>query len=249
MPLVPPIFLAASEGIGLDLVVWLVAGAIWLFSQMAAARKQKAKKAQREAQAQAPAARPVGGGEAPTPGELAEIFKRLGADIPATPPPPFSADRPAPVRSSPAPRPAHVPPSRSAPLLVRSTAKQPPRKPAPRVQPELARRLARARQEAAEAANLAEAERIALQAMVPGVQGRPGETRALDTATRHTGAILPRLYAMSMRLAPLPTLPMPGFDRTHHANLPMRTKLHSRREVRDALIAQSFLQPPRAATR
>ena len=45
MTLTPPIFLAASEGVGLDLVVWLIAGAIWLFGQIATARKNKEKKA------------------------------------------------------------------------------------------------------------------------------------------------------------------------------------------------------------
>ena len=113
----------------------------------------------------------------------------------------------------------------------------------------LARRLAQAMKEAEAAADLAETARVALNAFVPGVQSRAGETRALDTATRHTGAILPRLYAMSMRMAPLPTLPMPGLDRTHHVTLPMRTRLHTRREVRDALIAQTFLQPPKSLVR
>ncbi|HAL92925.1 MAG TPA: hypothetical protein DCM68_07880, partial [Verrucomicrobia bacterium] len=115
--------------------------------------------------------------------------------------------------------------------------------------PELARRLARARQEAEEAGQVAEAARLATNAIVPGVQSRSGETRALETATRHTGAILPRLYAMSMRLGSLPTVPMPGFDRTHHTSRPLRTKLHTRREVRDSLIAQTFLQPPKSLSR
>jgi hypothetical protein len=221
------IFLAYGDSSIWDIVIWLIAGAIWLFSQMAAAKKQKARKAQRDAQAQSPAAKP-GGGDAPTPAELTEIFKRLGANIPATPPPP-------------APRPASVSPSAT---MRKSNRPLVSKKGVPaQVQPELARRLAQAKQEAAAAADMAEAERIALNAIVPGVQSRSGETRALDTATRHTGAILPRLYAMSMRMAPLPTVPMPGFDRTHHVTLPMRTRLHSRREVRDALIAQTFLQP------
>ena len=115
--------------------------------------------------------------------------------------------------------------------------------------PALAQRLAKAKQEAAEAARLAEAERIPIQAIAHGVQSREGETRALETAMRNTGTILPRLYAMSLRLAPLPTLPMPGLDRTHHVIKPMRTKLHSRREVRDALMVQTFLQPAKGVAR
>ncbi len=86
-------------------------------------------------------------------------------------------------------------------------------------------------------------------AIVQGVQSRAGENRALDTATRHTGAILPRLYAMSMRLTPLPILPMPGLDRTHHVSKPLPARLHTRRDMRDALIAQAFLQPAKGFPR
>ena len=106
-----------------------------------------------------------------------------------------------------------------------------------------------AKREAAEAARLAEAERraeeTAANAIVPGVQSRAGEHRAFDTATRHTGTILPRVYAMGVRLAPLPTLPMPGFAPARPVGPPLRIRLHSRREIRDALVAQVFLQPPK----
>ena len=234
MPLGPPIFLAAAEGVGVDVLVWLVAGAIWLVSQMAAAKKQKEKKA-RQAQASRPPAAggSSGGGESPTPGELAEIFKRLGADIPATPPP---------MPSRPAPAGAAPPARRPVVQIAKKRATE-------RIRPALAQRLAKAKQEAAAAANLAEAERVAINAIVPGVQSRAGETRALDTATRHTGAILPRLYAMSLRMPPLPTLPMPGFDRSHHVTPPLPARLHTRREIRDALIAQTFLQPAKGLAR
>ena len=236
MPLSPPMFLAASEGLGLDLVVWLVAGAIWLVSQVAALKKRKDMKARRTPPSPpASPAAPSGAGDAPTPGELAEIFRRLGADIPATPPP----HRPAP----PPPPPPRAPAARK---LAAQAAKK---RAAERIPPALAQRLAKAQQEAAAAADLAEAERIALAAIAPGVQSRAGENRAIDTATRHTGAILPRLYAMGFRMAPLPAIPMPGFDRTHHVNLPMRARLHTRRELRDALIAQTFLQPAKGLPR
>jgi hypothetical protein len=229
-----PIFLAYGDSSVWDAIIWLVAGVFWLFIQIANANKQKQKKS-RQSQPPPPAAftSSSSGGDSPTPGELAEIFKRLGADIPDTPPP---APRPVPP---PAPRLARKSP---APPIVKPRA-------AEQIQPELARRLAKAKQEAAEAAIRAEAERIAVNAIVHGVQSRGGETRALDTATRHTGTILPRLYAMSMRLAPLPQVPMPGLDRTHHVVAPMRTRLHARREVRDALIAQTFLQPPKSFAR
>jgi alkanesulfonate monooxygenase SsuD/methylene tetrahydromethanopterin reductase-like flavin-dependent oxidoreductase (luciferase family) len=124
------------------------------------------------------------------------------------------------------------------------------RKPtAPVIPPELAQRLARVRKEAEAAGREAEAERVAISAVVHGVQSRSGESRAFDTSTRHTGMILPRLYAMSMRMAPWPTLPMPGFDHSHHAGKPFRPRLHTRREVREALIAQTLLQPAKGLTR
>lgn len=233
MPHGPPIFLAMDDGSSaLEIIIWIVAGVIWFISQAAAARKKQARKAQGGSEAR-PAAGAAGGGDAPTPEELAEIFKRLGADIPGTPRP--SQRPPLPTPSLQRPRPAPRPVPKTA-----ATA---------RVQPKLAQRLVRARQEADQAAQRAEAERIALQAIVPGVQSRAGETQALETATRHTGTILPRLYAMSMRLINLPTLPMPGFDRRSYSTRPFRTKLRGRREVRDALIAQTFLQPPKSALR
>lgn len=236
MPAPLPIFLAYGDTSGWEILVWLVAGAIGLIGQIAThkqKKEQQARQARSASSAPPPAASP-GGGASPTPDELAEIFKRLGASVPATPPPP--ARQPAPPPPPPQVRrvrpPAHKPP---------------PRKPAARAAPDLAQRLARVKQEAE--AQALEAERLAANAIVQGVQSRAGETRALDTATRHTGAILPRLYAMSMRMAPLPIIPMPGFDRTHHLNQPMRTKLRSRREVRDALIAQTFLQPAKTLAR
>lgn len=228
-----PIFLAEADGGGLDVVVWLVAGAIWLFSQIAAAKQRQKRKTGRAQDPAAPAAPPAaGGGEAPTPAELADIFRRLGADIPATPPP------------APRPRPAVAP--RTAP---RPGATRPPKHTPERIQPELARRLAQAKQAAAEAALLAASESAAPSAGVPGVQSRAGESRALDTATRHTGMILPRIYAMGLRLAPWPMLPTSGNDRSHHAGQSFRPRLRSRRDVRDALIAQTFLQPPKGLAR
>ncbi len=238
MPFALPIFLAAGDAPGWEVLIWLIAGAIGLIGQIATHRQKKeqqARQARSASSAPPPAAR-AGGGDSPTPDELTEIFKRLGASVPATPPP--HARHPAPPPPPPQIRLARTPMQKAAL-----------RKPAARVAPELAQRLARVKQEAAAAAQALEAERAAANAIVPGVQSRAGETRALDTATRHTGAILPRLYAMSLRMAPLPTIPMPGFDRTHHTNLPVRSKLHSRREVRDALIAQTFLQPAKGLAR
>lgn len=233
-----PICLAASGGdSALDVVVWVVAAAFWLISQMAAAKAKKAKSRPPTSSPSSPAA-PPGGGESPTADELRDIFRRLGADIPATPPPP-----------APAPTAPRKPPTYAAPARPPMPPRKPSRKPAGQVQPELARRLARARQEAEQAAREAEAARIEANAIVPGVHSREGEHRALDTATRHTGAILPRLYAMGLRLAPLPVLPMPGFGPPHRGGAPIRTRLHSRRDVRDAWVVQTFLQPPKSLTR
>ena len=228
MPLGPSIFLAYGDSSIVDVVVWLVAGAIWLVLQIHAAKKKMDRKTPSPPPS-APAARP-GGGESPTPGELAEIFKRLGGDIPGTPPP---APRPPPV---------------TMPQVARKAPRPPHRQPAAAVvAPALARRLAQAKREAEAAARQAETERraeeFAARAIIPGVQSRAGEHRAFDTATRHTGTILPRLYAMSMRLAPWPILPIPGFGPPQQVGVPLRAKLHTRREVRNALVAQAFLQP------
>ena len=232
MPLWPSIFLASGDGSLIDVVVWLIAGAIWLFLQINAAKKKMDRKARPAPPPDSSAARPDGG-ESPTPDELAEIFKRLGGNIPGTP------------RPAPRPPPAPV----SVPQPARKTAAPPPprRTAAAVVAPALARRLAQAKREAEAAARQAEiarrAEAFAANAIIPGVQSRAGEHRAFDTATRHTGAVLPRLYAMSMRLTPSPILPIPGFGPPHQVGVPLRAKLHSRRDVRDALVAQVFLQP------
>ena len=226
MPLVPPIFLAYGDSSFWDIAIMLVAGVIGIIGQIAANKKKRELHTRQTQPAKvSSAAGSSGGGESPSPAELAEIFKRLGADIPATPPP------------------APAPPARQPVVQIAK------KRAAARIQPVLAQRLAKAKQEAAAAANLAAAEQVAIHAIVQGVQSRAGETRALETATRHTGAILPRLYAMSMRMPPLPTIPMPGFDRSHHVNPPLPTRLHTRREIRDALIAQTFLQPAKGLAR
>ncbi|HPC19187.1 MAG: hypothetical protein KBC66_09540 [Kiritimatiellae bacterium] len=240
MPAGLPILLAVDDVSSvLEIVIWIVAGIIWFMSQAVAARKKKARQARQRAGASAPAAS-QGGGDAPSPEELAEIFKRLGADIPGTP--------------RPSPRPAPTP--RPAPVARTATTPRPQSRPAHphaggRINPEIARRLARARQEADLAARLTPAEPTVPQARIPaGPFHRPAEdARVLQAATQHTDTILPRLYAMSLRLSVLPGVPMPAFERRPDTNRPHRTPLHGRREVREALIAQTFLQPPRAAWR
>ena len=235
MPLWPSIFLAYGDTSAWEIVVWLIAGIVGIIGQIATNKKRKELQARQATSAPAtpaPAA-PSGGGESPTPDELAEIFKRLGGNIPGTP------------RPAPRPPPAPV----SGPQPARKAAPRPPLRPpaAAVVAPALARRLAQAKREAEAAARQAEtarrAEEFAANAIIPGVQSRAGEHRAFDTATRHTGTVLPRLYAMSMRLSPWPILPIPGFGPPQQVGVPLRSKLHSRREVRDALIAQVFLQP------
>ena len=241
MPFRLPIFLAYGESSVWDAIIWLVAGIIWLFIQIANAKNKKEKQAQRP---RPPAAAP-GGGDAPTADELAEIFKRLGGQIPATPPP---APRAAPVPPPPPPPPAPAPAPRAARTPV------PPRPPAhkaaaaQRVQPEIARRLAEVRRKADEAAREVLAARAAENAIVHGVQSQAGEHRSLDTATRHTGMVLPRLYAMSMRLVNLPSTPMPALNPARRDAAPLRARLRTRREVRNAIVAQAFLSPCKSAT-
>lgn len=244
----PSIFLALDDGSTLvDIVVWIIAGVAWMAIQIAAARKKK--NATPPASSSGPARSAVpGGGGSPTPDELTEIFKRLGADIPHTPPPaPPPLPPPAPrqaMATKPGPRPAARPPP------PRPMVRPDYRKPAGRIAPELARRLARVKQEAESAARRAEAERraaeMAVTAGLPAAQSQPGEHRALDVSTRHTGMVLPRLHAMELRLASLPVIPLPGFDRSHHAGPPLRARLRTRRELRDAIVAQVFLRAPKA---
>ncbi|HRT06618.1 MAG TPA: hypothetical protein P5204_13065 [Kiritimatiellia bacterium] len=225
MPLLPPICLAAGDDSLVDVVVWLVAGAFWLIAQIHGAKKKQER--QKKAAAAASAARPAGSAETPGADELAEIFKRLGANVPGTPPP------------APAPQPAPA-------AVTRPPAKRP-----PRVSPAIAKRLARVQQEAAAAARRAEPARQAEADAAPGagagVHSQAGDGRATESALRRTGAILPRIGAMDLKLSAWPRLPLPGFAPVQQTGAPLRAKLRARREVRDALVAQTFLQPPKGA--
>ena len=239
MPLRPPIFLALDDGSSaIDVVVWVVAGIFWLIAQMHAAKKKQER--QKKAAAAASAARPAGAAETPGADELAEIFKRLGANVPGTPPPPRPEPAPAPAaRPAPVARPA-------ATALRRPPAKHP-----PQVSPAIAKRLARVQQEAAEAARRAAAARQA-EADAPlvagsGIHSQTGDGRATESALRRTTAILPRIGAMDLKLSEWPRLPLPGFAPVQRTGAPLRAKLRARREVRDALVAQTFLQPPKGA--
>jgi len=225
---VTPIFLAAASGPGLDTLIWVVAGVIWLFSQIAAAKKRQQRK---ERQAHQPPPAPTShrsdADTAPTSDELSEIFKRLGADIPATPPP-----KPVhPSRTT-----GHTGTRRSAETRA--------------VRPAIAQRLARVKKEAADAARQAKVDVVqrAEKALAPAVHRREDEIHTLNTATQHTGTILPRLHAMGLPLVPLPSLPMPGVNRIHHAGKPFPVHLHTRSDIRDAIIAQTFLSPSRSTS-
>lgn len=244
MPLGLPIFLAYGDSSAWNVLVWIVAGLIGILAQINAAKKKHARQARHASSAPSGPAAAPGGGESPTAGELAEIFRRLGADIPGTPPP---ASKPAaaqaPVRSAPPPRPVtrttppSRPASRAAPPLRPSPAGL--KKPATTSQGQMAaRKSPRPMPPPARPAAPAAAR--------PGVESRQDEHRALDVSTRHTGMILPRMYAMGLRLTPWPWLPMPGLDRSRHARHPLRARLHAPREIRDALVVQNYLRPPKS---
>ena len=228
MPLRPPIFLAAGDDSLIDVVVWVVAGIFWLIAQIHAAKKKQERQKKTAA-----APRPAAPAETPGAEELAEIFRRLGANVPNTPPP--------------APRP--VPPP-AAPGTARP-APRPPRAHPPQVAPALAQRLARAKLEAAEAARRAEEARAAEAAARTdagaGIHSQAGDTRATESALRRTAAILPRIGAMDLKLSAWPLLPIPGFAPVQRTGAPLRARLRARREVRDALVAQAFLQPAKSA--
>lgn len=229
--------LAAAESPGLEIIFWFVAAVIWLISQMATARRNKARRQQRSAEPQNDDRyESSGAGASPAAEELAEIFKRLGADIPATPPPP--------------PRPAPAPPA--APAAYARPARQPPSVPRKsthpaRVQPEIARRLARARKEADEAARqVEEAARLAArETALPAPTPSPNDETTRN-AIRNSGLVLPRLHSMDLRMTAWPSVPMPPFSSGPHKGKPLRVRLSNRRELRDAVIAQALLHPPKS---
>jgi hypothetical protein len=245
MPLAPPIYLAAGDGSNvLDVVIWIVAAILWVMAQAKAARKRKMQKP-RPAAAGAPRPPARAGDATPSPDELTEIFKRLGADIPQTPPPATHPPPPPPAPArSPRPKPAIAGSAR--PVAAPKPAPRPPRgQPPARINSELARRLARAKQEAAVVAP--PAMETPVSAKVQGVESQAGDHRATRAATRTTGLILPPIYALGLRLSPLPTLPIPGFERAADTGQPLRVRLRSRRELRDAIIAQVVLRPPKSS--
>ncbi len=248
MTAAPAIWLAASEGVGLDVIIWLVIGAIWLMGQVAAAGRRKARRQQAPSREAEDTAAP-GAGRPPAPDELTEIFRRLGADIPATPPPQPPPTRAAPEapRAAP-PRPAGAPRSSAYQVREQSPYRRRVEKPyETKVQPDIARRLARAKKESAEAARLADiAGRIPDLDRVQGVDIRRDDSDVVGTATQTSGLVLPRLHAMALRLYRLPSVPMPSLSTTHHEDPPLRIRLTNRRELRDAVVAQALLHPPKS---
>ena len=230
MSSIPPILLAYGETNALDVVIWLIAGVAWLILQANAAKRKKARPPHATQSPSPPAA---AGGESPSPDELAEIFKRLGANIPATPPP-AAPPRPAKAAS----RPAGVAVPTGRPRAAFRKAAQ--------MNPEIARRLARVKQEVEQAARLTGTESTAAPETLQGIVSQRSDSRAASVATRHSQVILPRIHAMDLHLVPWPVIPMPGFDRSHHAGKPYRTRLHTFRELREAVVALTLLRPPKS---
>jgi type IV secretory pathway VirB10-like protein len=239
--------LGAADGGPLEVIVWLVVGAFWLVGQIAGARRKKQRLEQLKAERDSDPSDPYssGAGQSPAPDELAEIFKRLGASVPATPPPVPRTDARA---VEPPPHPVHESPKKihaayrvHNPTPYQNRPEVP--RPKDRVQPELARRLARAKKEAQEAAREADAAARLLPEFVQGIDSRSDDNQSIDTATRTSGLILPRLYAMGMPLVPMPSIPMPGLDHTQFSSISPRVALHTRAQLRNAVLAQVFLQP------
>ena len=241
MVLLPVIFLAVGDGSSfLEVVVWLVVGALWLMSQVVANRKRKEQAQRREAAARAEGSDPRLGSPSPASDELAEIFKRLGADIPSTPPPP--PRRPAgaapPLRprpTTPPPRPRPAPQRRSAPAKIQS---------------DIARRLARAKAEAATAAREAEAAlHIPPLTEIQGIAVRQDDDQVVQAATRTSGLVLPRLHAMDLRLSKFPSIPMPTLSQTQRRAPPVRIQMQGLWELKRAIVAQALLHPPKSEFR
>ena len=232
--------LAASDGVGIELVVWLVAAAFWVVGQIATAKRKKERQRQREAPTGTTS--PSGVGSSPAPDELAEIFRRLGAEIPSTPPPP-PAPNVAPAAPYPAANPAVPTASPRKPTIRRK------QKPAARVSPEIAQRLANAKRDAEEASRFETAVSSRPTPDGEGIDKRADDHQSTSTATRTSGLVLPRLHSMGLSLSPWPEIPMPGADRTHHEARPFQVRLRSRRELRDAIVAQTLLHPPKGNDR
>ncbi len=216
----------------------LVAGAIRLLaSQMAAARKRKSRQQTPHAAPAAGTERPgrFAGADSPAPDELAEIFKRLGADIPATPPP---APRPPPAPAAPAarPRPAasHRPAAPRRPHMHRPDER--------RVQPEIARRLARARREAEAAARqVQEARKIPELQDLHGLAVRRDDSQSVHAATRsRTG---PAAAACHGPAPGVPSVPMPalGLQRSSPARA---FPCMDAGNFATSPVAQTLLHPP-----
>ena len=220
----PPIVLAADDATSLlDVVIWGIAVVFWIVFQFKVSR-QKQKR---------PPARPAAD---PTQQELLDVFRRLGADIPGTPPPPVA----------PPPKPAPVAPSRPRATAM-PTPQMAPRATLRKAAPAKATALAAAERHARarEADILAIADAIGA-AGATGLATRVDDAPAMAAATRHSQVILPRLHAMDLRLLRLPAIVLPGADRTHQVGKPLRMRLHSRREIRDALVVQNILRPAKA---
>ena len=217
-----PIVLAVDDGTSLlDVVIWGFAVVFWLVLQFKAARKK-----QNRPRAPQPAADPAQQ-------DLLDVFRRLGADIPGTPPPPVAAPATA---AKPLPAPAR--PSFTARSRPPQTARAAFRKAAP---PTPARAPA-AHPVRERAAAILAADAIGDFAG-EGLATRADDAPAIAAATRHSQLILPRLHAMDLRLLRLPAIALPGADRTHQTGKPFRMRLHARREIRDALVVQNILRP------
>jgi len=237
-----PIFLAASGGPKLEIVIWAVAGVIWIVTQVASAKKRQRQKAEREAD---PPPFEVHRSEeeshSPSANELSEIFKRLGADIPATP-----LNRATAKRTRHRPAPGKTMRGAAARKAVNYNAVRKP--PAAPVRPEIARRLAQVKQEAAEAARQAAMAVHTRQPDGPYAEEEPIEACSLATTGKTVGTILPRLYAMDLRLVPFPSIPMPSANRLHHTCTALPIRLKTRRDLRNAIVAQTFLSPAKSVS-
>ncbi|MDR0994518.1 MAG: hypothetical protein LBN38_08175 [Verrucomicrobiota bacterium] len=212
---------ASSEGASglLDLLIWAIAAGVWLFANTAAKRRKKKAHLQREphmvqAEPQVTAA-PARPPRPPVANsnELSAIFERLGAQAP---PPPAPSARNAYGRRAP------------SSFMARRDHTAFPSRPAAPARPK---------------AVVLPIEAPSAESSEPAVQSQLNEQHLMDSATRHTGMILPQMYAMGMRLTPWPSLPMPGMDRTHHTGRPLGIRLHGHANLRDAVVAQTLLQP------
>ena len=125
-------------------------------------------------------------------------------------------------------------------VQVRQPARPPAPPAAPRRQADFQQQQARARQAEFDAARKHQQKQEAADIAAE-------EEAARARAKKH-GWVLPRMVGIGMDFAPWPSVPMPPFNPTSRKNKPLPIRLHTRKHLREAIIARILLEPPQSTT-